>query len=182
MAAIKHVVVIGERKERLIAIEETRIFPAEGKDPYGQRWGYRAVRVRCDCGQESVIHLSNWIANKAKSCRCLKEEKAADRLRVHGLADHPLYRAWQNMMDRCYNENHAAYHNYGGRGISVCVRWHQVQHFVEDLESTIGHNPDTKIWSLDRANNNGNYEPGNVRWATRSEQIKNQRPKLNSGY
>jgi hypothetical protein len=77
------------------------------------------------------------------------------------------------MMQRCYYEGHPGYKNYGGRGVAVCGQWHDVRVFIEDILREIGPRPAGK--SLDRINNDGNYEPGNMRWATSSEQILNGR-------
>jgi hypothetical protein len=83
----------------------------------------------------------------------------------------PTYRAWTSMKSRCNNPNHTAYTRYGGRGIRVCQRWNDsYEAFVED----VGDRP-SPLHSLDRQDNNGNYEPGNVRWATSHEQNRNTR-------
>jgi hypothetical protein len=95
---------------------------------------------------------------------------------THGLTrTHPLYSTWSGMMNRCYNLKQPAYKNYGARGIAVCERWHNVQDFVADIEAEIGPKPDPKL-TLDRIENDGNYEPGNVQWATRRQQMLNRRP------
>jgi hypothetical protein len=85
----------------------------------------------------------------------------------------PLYTTWQSMMARCYNPGHQAYHNYGGRGIGVWGPWHDHARFAADIVRDLGPRPEGM--TLDRAGNDGDYEPGNLRWATPAEQRANQR-------
>jgi hypothetical protein len=91
----------------------------------------------------------------------------------HGMWGHPLYRTWEGMISRCERESDPFYHCYGGRGIQVCARWHDPRLFVEDIECEIGPRPDGM--TLDRRDNDGNYEPGKVRWATPVQQAANRR-------
>lgn len=79
-----------------------------------------------------------------------------------------MYRRWYGMMHRCYRETATGYHRYGGRGIRVCDRWHSFEHFYADM----GEAP--SALSLDRINNDGNYEPENCRWATAKQQANNR--------
>lgn len=87
----------------------------------------------------------------------------------HGMHGKPVYTSWAGMFQRCYNLNNKSFPYYGGRGIRVCVKWHSFINFYEDM----GDRP--KGMSLDRIDNDGNYEPSNCRWATTSEQNKNKR-------
>ena len=92
----------------------------------------------------------------------------------HDKAGGPEYRSWRGMKQRCDNPNCDDYKNYGARGIKICERWKSFKNFYDDM----GPRPEPKDqYSLDRIDNNGNYEPGNCRWATYSQQRQNQRPK-----
>jgi hypothetical protein len=161
----------GERFGRLTIIEPEvyKVLPSVPN-------GIRAADCRCDCGTLLRVSIGQLFRQPGtRSCGCGKRRRAADRWRSHGLHDHPLYATHKAMMQRCYRPDHHAYAYYGGRGIEVCDRWHDVRLFIEDIERDLGPRPDGM--TLDRINNNGNYEPGNVRWATHSEQTLNQRPR-----
>jgi hypothetical protein len=93
----------------------------------------------------------------------------------HGMCGTPEYRSWERIVQRCYNQGHVSYKNYGGRGISVCEEWRKsFMAFYRDM----GRKPGGL--SLDRVNNNGNYEPGNCRWATPKQQANNRRIRKDS--
>jgi hypothetical protein len=94
---------------------------------------------------------------------------------THGLTRHELYGTWVAMLHRCEDPDWKAYQHYGGRGIKVCEAWHDVAVFIADIESAIGPRPSGL--TLDRIDNDRGYEPGNVQWATRSQQTRNQRPR-----
>lgn len=122
----------------------------------------------CDCGKTTTTRASGLRFGNPQSCGCLK----ANNSMTHGLSRHPLYSTWQGMKERCYNIKNIKYHLYGGRGIIVCERW---LHSFETFYADMGDKP-TKKHSLDRfPNTNGNYEPGNCRWATVGQQNRNKK-------
>lgn len=118
----------------------------------------------CDCGNEGLVRSRMLLRNtcNSRSCGCVRSEKQRDnpsRL-THGLSKkHPLYPTWKTMRQRCNNPNNKKYHRYGGRGIRVCDRWDDFTNFVEDMGPSWGSG-----LTLDRRDNDGNYEPGNCRW------------------
>lgn len=126
---------------------------------------------------------------KGRSTRCRACEYAAlpgnPRWRTHGDGSvnkgrSYLYVAWLSMKQRCENASVACYGDYGGRGIAVCAEWRNAYPaFKQWVLDTLGERPD-RTYSLDRIDNDGNYEPGNVRWATKREQRANQRPRRQS--
>lgn len=93
----------------------------------------------CDCGNEVTMH-KNEVMRKRKqstrSCGCYKEELRLDALTSHGVGNSPLYSVWWNMMQRCYNPKNKHYKSYGAKGVYVCERWHKVENFVRDMESS----------------------------------------------
>ena len=91
-------------------------------------------------------------------------------VKTHGMWRSPEYNSWAAMKQRCTNPKHIAFNHYGGRGITICERWVKFENFLADM----GKRP-SSAYSLDRIDTNGNYEPGNCRWATHSQQICNRR-------
>ncbi len=125
----------------------------------------------CDCGNKCVTTVTKLKSGHTSSCGCLQKELISIRAKTHGCSTLPEYKAWKGMKTRCYNTNRKSYKDYGGRGIKVCDRWlESFENFYEDM----GEKP-TQKHSLDRVDNDGNYEPGNCRWATIKEQMYNRR-------
>lgn len=118
----------------------------------------------CDCGNEFIArgsHIKNGITS---SCGCLKKEA----ITKHNGCNLPEYSVWEGMIQRCTNPNSFGYERYGGRGIKVCERWRDFGNFIADMKSR----PNIE-YSIERINGNGNYEPGNCKWATKTEQQRN---------
>lgn len=126
--------------------------------------------VKCDCGNIVVKDYSA-LKKGVKSCGCATSKLISQSNSRHGLSKHKAYTVWRSMKARCYNKNHKAYKNYGGRGISVCSRWlESVENFWADMGSTYAEGLE-----LDRIDNDGNYEPNNCRWATVKLNTQNRR-------
>lgn len=122
----------------------------------------------CDCGKECNV-IARSLRRGTKSCGCIRVEMFVNRNTKHGLTKSPLYSVWEGMMARCYRPKHDRYKNYGGRGIIVCVRWHDFGNFYEDV-----HHGYQKELTLDRPDVNGNYDPKNFKWSTQKEQGRNR--------
>ncbi len=131
----------------------------------------RTVLCVCICGTKKIIDVYSVLKGDTRSCGCLHRERSKEANTRHGSCQTPEYAVWRNMLSRCRNPKNIRFDRYGGRGIKVCSEW---EASFEAFLSYVGHKPGPR-YSLDRIDNDRNYEPGNVRWATSREQSRNRR-------
>lgn len=134
---------------------------------------------RCDCGGEAIANSAHLRSGHTRSCGCIRREMTACLNQSHGMSRKPEYRVWTEMRRRCSIPTHKDYKYYGARGIGVCPEWQQSFVAFYDHVSKLPHFGEAGR-SLDRINNNSNYEPGNVRWATATEQAHNRRRRISA--
>lgn len=138
------------------------------------------IKCLCDCGQIIEARKYDLLRGYIQSCGCLAKEMAAEKMRTlstqHGDWGSKEWNSWHSMHERCLRQEAMGYENYGGRGISICKRWLNVErgmgfaNFLQDM----GRAPSSEH-TLDRIDSEGNYEPSNTRWATKKEQARNRR-------
>src|SRR5882757_4331895 len=162
MYPMNRINLIGQKFGRLLVIA------CEGYFNGQSRW-----RCQCECGEIKINGSSNLRQGRVKSCGCFNREfkAAGGPNKRHGMFGTPTYNTWGGMKGRCYNPKNHKFPDYGGRGITVCDRWlTSFENFFADM----GLKPQGK--TIDRMENNGNYEPSNCRWATPIQQVHNRRP------
>lgn len=130
---------------------------------------HKMWRCRCKCGKEVEYRGTQLTRSEVKSCGCARVENGTRQFTKHGLSKHSAYATWCRMMTRCHNPASQDFPEYGGRGIVVCERWHDVANFIADM----GERPAGA--SIDREKNHLGYEPGNCRWSNPTEQANNTR-------
>ena len=148
----------GKTFGKLLVISEDH---SDGKHLY---W-----KCQCSCGKETIVSGDSLKQGFTKSCGCLNAELAAQRITTHGKYKERLYSIWLNMKHRCFNSNAINFRSYGGRGITVCDEWKNDFQVFYDWAMSNGYSDNLTI---DRIDNDGNYEPTNCQWITLSENIK----------
>lgn len=152
----------GRRFGRLVAFDYER----RGAGAHTVIWW----RLRCDCGNETLVRAHSLRAGHTTSCGCIAKESARALLTVHGNCHRPEWHCWIGMRRRCNDPRASSYPRYGGRGIRVCERWASFDEFVKD----VGPRPSPEH-TLDRIDPDGDYTRGNVVWADRKAQARHKR-------
>lgn len=144
---------------KLLAISPVR-------KPYNKKYYWECI---CDCGKKTIVLSSNLTRQNSTSCGCARGN-IGELTTKHGMTKTRMFKIWTGVRKRCTNPRCKSYKNYGGRGIILSPKWNNFIHFYNDMKE--GYADDL---SLDRIDHNGNYEPGNCRWATQKTQNRNRR-------
>ena len=157
---MKFIDLTGKRYGRLVVLKRI-----------GTKCGHPLWKCVCDCGETHEALASTLKAGATQSCGCLRRELVIVKNTTHGLSNSPEYIIWGHIKARCLNKNSQAFKYYGGRGISICPKWeHSFKAFLDDM----GERPTVKH-SIERVNNDGDYEPSNCQWIPIAEQAWNTR-------
>jgi hypothetical protein len=161
-----------------------KVFMAKRLDISGKIFGRLTVKAfhsrnyrhqalwlcECICGNKRIVTSTSLSGGHTTSCGCRRTDSCRKALTTHGATKTSEYKSWRAMRDRCKNPRHSSYKNYGGRGISIDKKWEDFTIFLKDM----GFKPSSE-YSIDRIDNNGNYEPSNCRWSTSKDQNRNKR-------
>lgn len=159
--------ITGQRFGRLVALG-----PVARDASRNVKW-----KCLCDCGNTSNVLSANLLCGQTKSCGCLQKEVAMCHNTTHGLRNSTLYKVWTSIIQRCTNPKDKSHANYGGRGIAICNEWQHDFNAFHDYVSQLPHCGE-EGYTLDRINNDSGYSPGNLRFATSTEQNRNQRKNI----
>lgn len=158
----KFIDLTGERFDRLMVLKRIE--------------GLRSKRIiylcKCDCGNEIEVRADSLRSRHTKSCGCLQREIVKENSTKHGHSDSRLYNIWASMIQRCYNQNHIGYSNYGGRGIDICEEWKEDFGTFYNWAINNGYKEDLQI---DRVDNNLGYKQSNCRFVTAKQNNRNRR-------
>ncbi len=128
------------------------------------------VECCCECGERRTFGCDDLRMGDSKSCGCLNRQSSSQRFTTHGSTNTRLYGVWKTMKTRCFNPNHDYFKGYGGRGITICKEW--IHNFAAFRDWAMSNGYRNGL-SIERKDNNGNYEPSNCKWATPKEEARN---------
>lgn len=163
MSKGKRISYIGLRSGRLLVIGEKRASK-------GSKSLHKIAICKCDCGKIVEVRGTSIVNQVAKSCGCIVKDKNKKRLTKHGMFGTRIYTIWNGIKKRCFDTTDKGYERYGSRGITMCDEWKN--DFISFYKWAMAHGYREDL-TLDRINNDGNYEPNNCRWTTRKEQARN---------